>query len=93
MLKNYQVALMKPHFDAGLKHLAQAAGYPVASIEACGQFKRTHYFLLEVWEAIYRAMISMFIEQGPITNNTLKVISEKIIANKQISIVTLYMRS
>ena len=74
---------MKPYFDAGLKHLALAAGYPVASIQACDQFKRTHYFLLEVWEAVYRAMISIFVEQGPTTNNPLKVISEKIIANKE----------
>lgn len=62
MLMNYQPALMKLCFDAGLKHLAKAAGYPVASIQACGQFKRTHNFLLEVWEAMYRAMILIFIK-------------------------------
>ena len=26
MLKNYQIALIKPYFDAGLKSLAEAAG-------------------------------------------------------------------
>ena len=51
LLMNYQSALMKPYFDAGLKHLAKAAGYPVSSIQTCGQFKRTHHFLIEVWEA------------------------------------------
>ena len=44
LLKNYQSAIMKPYFDAGLKDLAKVAGYPVASIQACGQFKRTHLF-------------------------------------------------
>ena len=63
MLKNFQLAIMKPYFDAGLKDLAKAAGYPVASIQTCGQFKRTHHFLLEAWEALYRVMISKFLKQ------------------------------
>ena len=33
MLMNFQSALMKPYFDAGLKDLAKAAGYPVATIQ------------------------------------------------------------
>ena len=41
LLKNYQTALMKHYFDAGLKELACAAGYPVAAIQYCGQFKCT----------------------------------------------------
>ena len=40
MLMNYQAALMKPYFDAGLNALVEAAGYPVAGIKACSQFKR-----------------------------------------------------
>ena len=36
LLKNYQYALIKPYFDAGLKALAKAAGYPVAAIQSCG---------------------------------------------------------
>lgn len=47
MLMNYQKALMKPYFDAGLKALAQAAGYPSAAIQSCSQFQRTDHFLLE----------------------------------------------
>ena len=35
LLMNYQSALMKPYFDAGLKSLAEAAGYPVAAIRSC----------------------------------------------------------
>lgn len=64
MLKNFQIALMNPYFDAGLKSLAQAAGYPLAAIQSCGQFKRTHNhnFLLEAWESVYRAMLALFME-------------------------------
>ena len=62
MLMNYQSALMKPYFDAGLKSLAEASGYPTAAIQNCTQFKRTHYFIMESWEAIYRSMVDTFIE-------------------------------
>ena len=81
LLKTYQLAVMKPYFDAGLKQLANASGYPTASIECCGQFKRTHHFLLEVWESLYRAMISMFNSKNESTD-LLKVIFDKIVANK-----------
>ena len=48
---------MKPYYDAGLKAMAQSVGYPLPAIQACSQFKRTHCFILEAWEAVYRAMI------------------------------------
>ncbi len=35
MLKNYQLALMKPYFDAGLKTLAESDGYPLGAIRTC----------------------------------------------------------
>ena len=35
-LKNYQPAVIKPYFDAGLKDLASVAGYPAAATQACG---------------------------------------------------------
>ena len=41
MLMNYQSALMKAYYDAGLKALARAAGYPLAAIQNSSQFKRT----------------------------------------------------
>lgn len=61
-LMNFQHALMKPYFDAGLKNMAQAVGYPTQQIESCSQFKRTHDFILEGWEATYRDMISVFLK-------------------------------
>ena len=57
MLKN---VLMKAYYDAGLESIAKAAGYPVQQIKICGQFKRTHNFILEVW---YGAMVDKFMEE------------------------------
>ena len=41
LLKNYQICLMKPFFEAGLRDLAVASGYPARSIENCSKFRRT----------------------------------------------------
>ena len=60
LLMNYQKCLMKPFFEAGLKDMAISCGYPAASIGKCSLFKRTHCFLLEVWESLYRFMITQF---------------------------------
>lgn len=62
VLKNYQLALMAAYYEAVLKALANASGYPLAQLQACSNFKRTHHFLLESWEAVYRAMIAKFLE-------------------------------
>lgn len=68
MLKNYQIALMKSYYDAGLKSIAQATGYPVKQLKNCRQFKRAHHFILE---AIYRSMIDeSFLESGFSTTGT-----------------------
>ena len=63
MLINYQAALLKPCFVAGLNQLAEAAGYPVAGIS---QFKKTHHLIMESCEALYRSMLSAFMgrEEG-----------------------------
>ena len=46
----------------GLKELAHVSGYPVAAIQACSQFKCTHHFLIEAWQAFYLVMLQRFIE-------------------------------
>ena len=62
-LKNYQPALLKAYFDAGLKDMARAAGYSVNQIYNCSHFKRVHHFILEPWEALYKVMLTKFLEQ------------------------------
>ena len=63
-LKNFQSVLMKVYYDAGLKQLAQSSGYPVAGIQTCSQFKRTHAFIMEAWEALYRSMLQKHFESN-----------------------------
>ncbi len=70
LLFNYQSALIKPYFDAGLKELAQVSGYPVAAIQNCSEFKRTHCFLMEVWQALYQIMVEKFLQSCAETPDT-----------------------
>ena len=63
-LKNFQEVLLKIHFDAGLSDLAKASGYQPNSIGS--NFKRTHKFLLETWESLFRHFVSVFLSnQAP----------------------------
>ena len=78
-LYEFSKVIMKLYLDAGLKELAKAAGYLTASIQVCGQFKRTHQFLLEVWEALYRFMIDTFLKQQ--SSDPLTLITQNLSAN------------
>ena len=71
LLKNYQIALVKPYFETGLKELAKACKYPLAAIKSCSQFKRSHNFILEAWESVYRVMVERFTESSnaPLTTD------------------------
>lgn len=57
-LKNFQEVLLKVYFDGGLRDLAKASGYNPNAIGS--NFKRTHNFLMEAWEAMYRHFLTLF---------------------------------
>lgn len=61
ILKNFQEVLLKIYFDAGLRDLCCASGYLPNSVGT--NFKRTHNFLLEVWEALFRYLLSIFLSK------------------------------
>lgn len=59
VLKNLQPVLIKIYFDAGFKQLANVSGHKgdtLKALSSCFNFKRTHRFLLESWEALYLYM-------------------------------------
>ena len=62
ILKNYQEVLVKIYFEAGLLDLAKSSGYTPTSITS--NFKRTHHFLMEVWESLYRFILSLFLKKS-----------------------------
>ena len=64
---------MKPYFDAGLKELAKVAGYPIAGIKSCRQFKRTHHFTMETLEAIYRSIMHTYFENNKPSSDQLSL--------------------
>ena len=65
VLYNYQKALMKPYADAGLASLGKAAGHraeTLTSLLQASNFRRTHEFLLQAFEAFYRYFLSLFVD-------------------------------
>lgn len=56
VLYNYQKALMKAYYEGGLKVLAMVSGYRAETLKSlanASNFKRTHAFLMQVWEATF----------------------------------------
>ena len=95
MLANFQKALMKLYLDAGLKELAKTAGYPTAAIQACSQFKRTHAFIMDAWEAIFQVMLHSYLDEAdhdPIAEAVKQqLLSDSTPHNLDIIISTLHM--
>jgi len=72
VLKNFQEVLQKVYFDGGLLDLAKACGYQPNSIGV--NFKRTHNFIIETWEALYRYFLSLFMSKElPLDPNEITV--------------------
>lgn len=68
---------MKIYWDAGLKDMAKLSHKHITlkSLASCSNFKRTHRFLLQVYEAIYIFQFQCFLEyrkgKDPSTSNDL----------------------
>lgn len=64
VLYNYQKALMTVYYEAGLKVLAMASGFraeTLKSVANASNFKRTHAFLMQVWETFYRHFLNQYL--------------------------------
>jgi len=71
---------MKVYYHTGLRELAKCYGFRNAtlkSLESCSNFKRTHLFLLQVWEALYREMVcaySNYLNPANLINNVKRIL-------------------
>ena len=55
---------MKVYFDIGMRDATRTIGYTESvlnSIGSCSKFKKSHLFLLRVWEANYRTFLTNFL--------------------------------
>lgn len=75
ILKTYQSTLMKAYYGSGLESIAQYAGYSDSALAKCANFKRTHIFLLKVWEALYRVILKTYTEENQ-KNDLLQEVSK-----------------
>ena len=65
ILKNFQEVIMKIYWDAGLKDLAKKTHFNMnlSKLQTCGNFKKTHRFLMQSYEAIYMLQLKIFLSQ------------------------------
>ena len=62
--------LIKPYGDAGLMSLAKVSGYRVVALKSlmgASNFRRTHLFLLQSFEAFYEFFLGMFFFNAALT--------------------------
>ena len=67
ILYNYQKVVMKAYEDAGLITLAKSAGYrgeTLTSLSKAKNFRRTHLFLLQTYEAFYNYFLSLYLSDS-----------------------------
>ena len=67
ILLNYQKTLMKAYNDAGLSKLGAISGHraeTLTSLVNCSNFKRTHNFLIQAFQAFYNYFISLYLARA-----------------------------
>ena len=64
ILMNYQSVLMKIFWDAGLSSIGKIlhSSNTYTSLQSTSDFRRTHAFFLQTWEALFRIQIQQFFE-------------------------------
>ena len=65
ILYNYQKVILKIYRDAGLLQLAKVSGHrgeTLTSLAQASHFKRTHHFILQLFEAITRTFIQLYLK-------------------------------
>ncbi|PIK47536.1 hypothetical protein BSL78_15588 [Apostichopus japonicus] len=70
LLKNIQAPLMKIYLDAGLRQLLSVLhkGATHVAVASASGFRKTHIFLMQSWEAMYREQMAMFCSQNVNSN-------------------------
>ena len=69
ILFNFQKVLLKPYADAGLMSLAKVSGYRAETLKSlmnASNFRRTHLFLLQCFEAFYEFFLDMFLSSDTV---------------------------
>ena len=67
ILYNYQKVLLKIYGEAGLLQLAKVGGHRAETLKSLAQashFKRTHHFIFQSFEAMYRFFLRTYFESN-----------------------------
>lgn len=66
LLKNTQAPLLKIYLDAGLKDMLKLfhRASTFRSVSSASSFRKTHIFLMQAWEAMYRKQLAAFHKEG-----------------------------
>jgi hypothetical protein len=82
LLHNYQKAIIKVYWDAGLCQLAQASGHngeTLTSLSKAGNFRHTHHFFLQAFEALYMSFIHSFLKYNQQVSSELNFLQPNLI--------------
>ena len=81
ILKNFQEVIMKIYWDAGLKDVAKKTHFNMnlSKLQSCGNYKKTHRFLMQSYEAIYMLQLKIFLSQRTVDSESTGMSNEEIL--------------